>query len=207
MDQEIRELFESLGLEHGALVVITSDHGEEFQDHGGSGHHNTLYDELLRVPLVLFAPGLVAAGRVSSPVATIDILPTLRDVLGLPASAAEEGRSLLETARRGGDATRVLFPMRWDELGPTTSVRKAVVTDRYKLILSWPERREELYDLAQDPRETRDLAREKAPLVAALRAQLEALEARTRPANREFTPTVEISKEKAEELKALGYVR
>jgi arylsulfatase A-like enzyme len=97
--------------------------------------------------------------------------------------------------------------MRWDELGPTTSVRKAVVTDRYKLILSWPERREELYDLAQDPRETRDLAREKAPLVAALRAQLEALEARTRPANREFTPAVEISKEKAEELKALGYVR
>jgi len=207
MDQEIRELFDLLGLERDALVVITADHGEEFQDHGGFGHRNTLYEELLRVPLILFAPGLVPPGRVASPVSTIDILPTLRDVLGLPPSSADEGRSLLRTARAGGDPSRVLFPMRWDELGPTTSIKKAVVTERYKLIVTWPEGREELYDLAQDPRETRNLLPEKASLAAALRGRLEEMEARTRVARREYAPAVEISKEKAEELRALGYVR
>jgi hypothetical protein len=58
-----------------------------------------------------------------------------------------------------------------------------------------------------DPREKHDLAGEKAPLVAALRARLEQMERTTRVASREYAPTVEISKEKAEELRALGYVR
>jgi arylsulfatase A-like enzyme len=207
LDQEIRELFELLGLERGALVVITADHGEEFEEHGGVGHRHTLYEELVRVPLVLYAPGRVAPGRVRTPVSTIDILPTLRELLGLPASPADQGTSLLRTARSGGDASRLVFPMRWDELGPQTSIKQAVVGERYKLILTLPEDSEELYDLSQDPGETRNLAREKRPLAQALRRELESLLARYRPAAREFGPELEISKEKAEELRALGYVR
>lgn len=207
MDQEIRELFEALGLADDAVVIVTADHGEEFSDHGGIGHKNTLYEELLRVPLVLHAPGRIPAGRVASPVSTIDLMPTLRELCGLPAAAADPGRSLLDTARSGGDAERALLAMRSDEFGPTRLARKALVTQRYKLILSLPEERAELFDLLEDPRERRDLSRDKAPMVAALRARLEEMERTTRTAAREFGPPLEITPQKAEELRALGYVR
>lgn len=207
MDQEIRELFEALDLEQHSVVIVTADHGEEFGDHGGFGHKNTLYEELLRVPLVLFGPGQLPGGRVKSTVSTIDLLPTLRDLLRLPEVADEPGRSLLQTARTGGDASRVLFPMRCDEFGPKAATKKAVVTQRHKLILTEPDGREELYDLLEDPGERHDLAAQKPALVAALRNRLEEMESRTRAADREYAPPVPISKEQAEELRALGYVR
>ncbi len=207
MDEKIREVFEALGLDSNAVLIVTADHGEEFGDHGSAGHGNTLYEELLRVPLVLFGPGRVPVGRVAGPVSPIDILPTLRELLGLPPSAQDAGRSLLGSARDGVEPNRALFPMRWDEFAPTPVIRKAVVTERHKLILTLPEGREELYDLAADPGERHNLARERPALVAALRAELDKMERSTRVASREFAPALEISKQRAEELRALGYVR
>ena len=83
------------------LVILTSDHGEEFWDHGSTLHGRTLHEEVLRVPLVMRWPGhpaLDAGTRVATPARSIDLLPTILDLLGLPPHAAAEGRSLLRDA-------------------------------------------------------------------------------------------------------------
>ncbi len=207
LDERIRELHELLAWDVDTLLIVTADHGEEFRDHGGSGHTNTLYEELLRVPLVVCQPGRAGVGRIRTPVSTVDLMPTLREAAGAPSSEADQGRSLFDTARRGGDPSRAVFAMRWDEVGKERSEKKAVVTERHKLILTLPEGRTELYDLADDPQEKRDLSRKKAPLVSALRRQLDQLEARTAVAERAYAPAVPITRKRAEELKALGYVQ
>ena len=207
LDERIRELHERLAWDRSTLLIVTADHGEEFRDHGGSGHRNALYEELLRVPLIAWQPGRLEHRRVAALVSTIDLMPTLREVAGQPPGAKDQGRSLLETVRRGGDPSRVVFAMRWDDVSAERSEKKAVVTQRHKLILTFPEAQAELYDLLEDPAERHDLSREKAPLVAALQGQLEKLEARTSVAKREFSPAVAITRERAEELRALGYVQ
>ncbi len=84
------------------LLVVTSDHGEAFREHGYTGHGRTLHEEVLRVPLLVRAPGLVAAGRrVPGLVGVIDITPTILDLLGLPVPAGITGVSLAPQLRRG----------------------------------------------------------------------------------------------------------
>ena len=77
----------------GAVVMITADHGEEFGDHGGRYHGSTVYEEQVRVPLLILGPG-VLPGRVSTPVQTIDLLPTTLSALGIPRPARIRGRDL-----------------------------------------------------------------------------------------------------------------
>src|SRR6185436_12366336 len=76
-----------------SLVVFASDHGEEFLEHGHIKHCRTLFDNSIRVPLLLKIPG-VAAKTVSRPVQNLDLVPTILDYLGIEAGSAFEGRSL-----------------------------------------------------------------------------------------------------------------
>jgi arylsulfatase A-like enzyme len=92
-----------LGLEDRTLVVLTSDHGEEFSDHDRTrfydAHCQTVYEELIRVPLVVRLPGTIPAGRVvDTPVELVDVAPTILDILGVPTPPAMEGKSLLGLA-------------------------------------------------------------------------------------------------------------
>ena len=76
---------DALGLADRTLVIVVSDHGEEFFEHGGLGHHRTLFDESLRVPMLLRLPGVLPSGKtVQGLVSTADLLPTILDVLQLP---------------------------------------------------------------------------------------------------------------------------
>jgi hypothetical protein len=85
----------SAGVLDQTLIVLFSDHGEQFGERGLFAHSNSLYDELLRVPLIMRAPGLVPAGRrIEAPVGLIDVMPTMLDLLGLPAVEGVRGRSL-----------------------------------------------------------------------------------------------------------------
>jgi len=99
VDAAIGALLEKLwqrGLLDDTLVVLTSDHGEEFHDHGAWGHGHSLHRELLRVPLVMRWPGRLPAGRrVSERVRSVDLYPTLADLLGLQPPPGLAGRSLL----------------------------------------------------------------------------------------------------------------
>jgi arylsulfatase A-like enzyme len=93
-----------------ALVVVTADHGEEFGERGGRGHGATVYDEQVRVPLVLHAPGLVAARRIHVPVSLVDVAPTVLAGVGIPASPRQRGRDLGPLMHGlGVDADRVVY--------------------------------------------------------------------------------------------------
>ena len=153
IDDAVARLIEAAGDQ--ATVVLFSDHGEEFRDHGGFEHGQSLYDELLRVPLVIKSPGLGAA-KVTPPVSLIDIVPTLVDLAGLPATETQ-GVSLLPAAR--GDAAaltslenrklsfgRTLYGTQsW---GVLMSGRKAILRDDALAV----------FELEVDPEETNNLA-------------------------------------------------
>ncbi len=102
-DAQIGEVLSGLeerGLADGTMVVVLADHGEELLDRGGIGHGSSLYDELLRVPLVIRFPGSTPAGlRIDEPVSLVDVLPTLADYCGLEMPADLAGRSLLPLVR------------------------------------------------------------------------------------------------------------
>jgi arylsulfatase A-like enzyme len=106
-----------LGLSDRTIVIILSDHGEEFGEHGGMGHGRTLHQEVLRVPLVIAAPGLLAPTQVITPTSLLDLAPTVLELLGLEAIPGQRGVSLVRPARTaasGGavnpaDAARPIF--------------------------------------------------------------------------------------------------
>jgi arylsulfatase A-like enzyme len=101
VDEHIRTLFETMGWKDNTIVVVTSDHGEEFGDHGEFGHGHNLYNETLQVPLLVYPASALGwnGGRVGESVSLIDLLPTLREIAGAQPAAHEEGLSLLVALR------------------------------------------------------------------------------------------------------------
>jgi arylsulfatase A-like enzyme len=96
----VNALLTDLGLAGRTLVVFTSDHGQEFMDHGGYTYGHSLYDEVLRVPLIVAGPGVEAAGQLAgTPVNLLDLAPTLMQIGGAPLPPEAEGRSLVPALR------------------------------------------------------------------------------------------------------------
>jgi arylsulfatase A-like enzyme len=152
-DAQIGALYaylEDLGLADDTLVVITADHGEAFGQHGCFMHGDTLFDEEVRVPLVLINRHLAAAaGTRSGAVGShVDLWPTITDVCGLPCNPAWQGRSLL-----GDAADRRAYFSRRGAVG----VREGP----FKYIWDYESRREYLFDLTADPAERTNLAGER----------------------------------------------
>ena len=168
----------------GALVVITANHGEELFDHRGFGHGRTLHEEVLRVPLYLKLPGATAAATVQAPVSTLDVLPTVLDLLGIQAPATD-GRSLVPLLR--GDPERSPERDFVHELGAPGDAlyQRALLRGRHKLIeagdggtAAGAPPGAQLYDLVLDPSEENDLAAGSPEIVERLRRELDQLLAR-----------------------------
>ena len=152
----------------GAVVIVTADHGEEFGDHGGRYHGTTVYEEQVRVPLVIVGPG-VAPRVVTTPVQTIDLLPTLLSALGIPRPPRVTGSDLGGLlAGAPPESERVAFA-ETDEYTMTAERSERLVCHRRLGACA-------LYDVAVDPLETRDLSRERPGSVQALRRRTRALE-------------------------------
>jgi arylsulfatase A-like enzyme len=197
-DRALGELFAFLreqGLYDDTLIVFTSDHGEEFGEHGMIGwHSHTLYDELLRVPLIFKFPRSALAGRVvAGQVRAIDIAPTALAALGLPAPAQFEGVDLAAAARAGRADGLVAVSQEDGRPKAPASLR----TRRWKFHDG------KLFDLLADPGEAVDLAGERPDIVGALRAELERQVA-ARPEPDVIVPA-ELDPDVIERLKALGY--
>lgn len=102
VDGQAGRLFESMkraGLYENTLIILLADHGEQFMEHGNSGHGNSLFEEELRIPLLIKLPGQHAASEAKQFVEMVDVAPTILDLLGLPAEKGFEGasfRALLE---------------------------------------------------------------------------------------------------------------
>jgi len=165
MDGQMGNLFELLkqhGLYDDALVIVTSDHGEEFQEHGGLLHYQ-YFDEVLRVPLLIRFPGGRYQGTVvSSQVRSVDIGQTALAYCGLDPLPMSRGVSLLPLVGTGAGS-----------VGPSFSFdgwKVAYRTDRYKLYGRWKER-SLLYDLEADPGELKDISQEQSELTRELQGE------------------------------------
>ena len=181
MDKEMAPLLNLLDQrvrEGRALVVIHSDHGEEFGEHGGSAHHSSLYEEQIHVPLVIRAPGL-ASGRTSSLAELMDLPATLTEWLGVPWPGGGLGRSLLPRILEGSvpDSARHPAPdiafFQFRQPGRTNGVLDGLRRGDWKLIADRTWNLWELYDLNADPGERRNLGPRSPPELARLRPWLE----------------------------------
>ena len=142
-------------------IVVTGDHGEEFKEHGSIGHGRQMYEEVLHVPLILVPPAATtatgAAVRVGLPVSTLDIAPTLLALAGAATPAGMQGHSLLPLLTVDG-AREAATPAPVSETVRLGAIRQAVRSGPLKLIHSMDENRAELFNLASDPNEIRNLA-------------------------------------------------
>jgi len=215
VDAQVGRLLEGLeqrGVLAEGLVALTADHGEELFEHGGFEHGHSMYEGVLRVPLILWGAG-VAPGREDVPVSLIDVAPTLLAAAGFDRGDAAEGDddrpllpgiALLDDSREaaGGAlrdraiiAERLLY-------GPET---KAIVRWPYKAILAVESGHAMLFDLAADPEEQHDLAGEHPDTLSALLTELAerlaAAEALGSAAG------ARIDEDLLRRLRALGYIR
>jgi arylsulfatase A-like enzyme len=215
-DDQMGRLFESLkahGLYEGAAVVVLSDHGEEFLEHGDFNHGRTVYEEVLRVPLLVRLPGGRQGGLVvATPVALIDVAPTLAELAGIMPPDQFQGRSLLDVVDRGEDDGFLRRPLYFDIPNALEPVR-GILRGAWKLILRGPEQGRELYALGEDPREQRDVSSDEHELCEELSRDLAAWMACMEQLGRErgwFSsggPSDERGwRESQKQLRALGYV-
>lgn len=197
---------ERLGLDRDTAVIVTADHGEEFMERGWLGHTRTLHEELIRVPLLIRAPGL-EPHVVADPVSLVSIAPTLLELLGVASDpAAFERASLLRDAT--GAASEPLFaevdfkPMFWAE---KRAFQAAVIDGRFKLIRDRRTGRQRLYDLVADPLERSDILLAQKVEARRLVSLLETHLDRRKPLS--ITPRNQtLSPDDVARLEALGYV-
>ena len=116
VDHQVGRLVDALRrleLDRRSIVIITSDHGEEFGEHGGRGHGRSLHREVLHIPMIVWAPGLIPNARLALPASLLDIAPTVLALTGLAPDPTHRGQSLATALRNGrADGThddRVLF--------------------------------------------------------------------------------------------------
>jgi len=219
-DEYVRRVVEELkaaGVWEDTLFVLLSDHGEELGEHGGWEHDQSLYEELIHVPLIVHFPdGAHAGERIEAPVSLVDLLPTVLDVIGAEPSAGCAGRSLLPLlGEGGGEAGPRVTAYRWNQKKLFTPWKETrgdenlvVREGSWKAIWNVETDSLELYDLAVDPGETRDLSaqeRERSErLLAFARAKRDEYLAAGLVHRSEATQ--EISDEERARLRALGYL-
>ena len=207
-DQLLADLWQELAPDGNVLFIFTADHGEEMVDHGGLGHSQSLYDELTRIPLLLWWPrGIPGGVRIAQPVSALDILPTILELLGEPAPPGLAGRSLvpLWTAAAAGAASAERRPV-FLELAPPKHFLWAVVDGDRKLIVDPSSAAPpELYDLAADPGERANLAAHLPGEVERLRGLLRAW-ARQNPRAPDQRTRDRQDESLRQELEALGYL-
>ena len=207
-DDAIGRLLRSLGrlgLADDTVIVLTADHGEGLMDRDHFFHGHYVYDELIRVPLVIGGaiPEALRGLRIEGPIEVASIPATLAELAQVDAHGFR-GPSLLEVARAG---VLPRFAISEAISGEDDSKRRvAVVNGDWKLIHSLPADEYELFDLGSDPGERQNRFGDTGPGVAAVRDELVAGLARHREIEGFDGPTLELTEEQNRHLRELGYV-
>jgi tetratricopeptide (TPR) repeat protein len=205
MDSQIGRLLGALdrhGLSDHTLICVVADHGEGLLQHEPT-HGIFIYEPTARVPLIVNAPGMVAPRVVDDVVSTVDILPTLIELLRLPVNPACQGSSLTGLINGRAEPPRLLY---LEAYGPRQiygwSELLGVRTGPWKYIRA---PRNELYDIAHDPGETRNMIDLEPRTARELSAGLDRLIAST--SNGGAPAGVKLRPEDAEKLAQLGYAQ
>ncbi len=213
-DSFVRRLLgflETSGLSGSTLVIITSDHGESFLEHGELLHATEPYQELVHVPLIFSLPSdpRFSHQRLRTPVQLVDLAPTLFDLFDLPAPSGLSGQSLMPLLE--GDSSEFLGRMLVSQAYKydTVAVRKGTL----KAMVGWTAgdqapSRIEVYDLARDPGEIDNLAKDVGSLTEAQQELVTRAESLSRPggAQEMVSEASDFSDQQRERLRALGYV-
>lgn len=204
------DTLESSGLLDRSIVVFTADHGEEFREHGGTGHGITVFEECVRVPLVVWAPGL-QPGRRTSQVSLADLAPTLLEAIRQAPTPgfASQGRSFWPVATEGDTPggwswsySELVFPTKGIAFGYREQDHKVVRIVRDKL---GRQNQLMLFHVASDPFEQRDLAASDPDRLRTLSARMKAVRDQHEAAAFEGN-AVELEGEALERMRGLGYV-
>jgi len=206
VDSQVARIRAFLDAEHlldRTVVVVLGDHGESLGDHGESTHGFFIYESVLHVPLMILAPYNALHGRrVVDVVRSVDVMPTVLDLLGMPLADKIEGRSVVGMMTGAvkelglaayAEAVYPRYHYGWSDLRSLTS-------GRFKYIEA---PRPELYDLAQDPHETRNLYAERQALGDRMAAILESIDS---DGDADVKPAVDVDPDARARLAALGYV-
>ncbi len=201
-DEKFKQLVEAIrdrDMMDNTVIILCADHGDEFKEHGGLGHGTTLYPELLRVPLIIWAPGIdaVTPGRVVDEVSVMDVFATVLALANVDPGENPDSRNLLGTP--AAQYTTVSGVVRVD-----TGERLLSLTDqRYALIHSVDRNRGALYDRVADPEYHHDLADSLPAVYTQMETDLLKWVAGWARSGHEAGA---IDKKTMEKLKALGYL-
>jgi arylsulfatase A-like enzyme/Tfp pilus assembly protein PilF len=202
--QHLREL----NLLDRTVIAVIGDHGESLNDHGEEGHGFFVYESVVHVPLIVRAPfSAMKNRRVTDSVRSVDVMPTVLDLLGVPKPAGVpiDGQSMtpLMTGARAdmgleayAEAVYPLHHFGWSDL-------RALRQGRYKVIAA---PRPELYDLQDDPKEENNLYSARKPLADRMIGRLTEMEAHFKQSAPARSEVVEVDPDAKARLAALGYV-
>ena len=208
VDEQVGIFWDSLhrhNLLERTLVILTADHGESLGEHGETTHGYFIYQSTLWVPLILHWPAASGSfpAKIDEPVGLIDVAPTILQFAGISPPAEFQGRSLMELWRSGAPkTTRDVYSENLSvHMHFGCSSLRALRTGRYKYIDA---PKPELYDLATDPGETRNLYLQQRPLALASKQKMAVLRARyqgQRPLRQSPLDPQSVAR-----LRSLGYV-
>lgn len=200
----------SLALYDKATIIITSDHGEEFWDHGGFEHGHTLYDELVRIPLIIKLPAAIepASRVVEAQVRLLDVMPTVFEILSVNQPETFLGESLMSIIAGASDTKLSALCESILYGAPSIALRGP----QYKYIMTLADDgtgKDKLYDWHEDPLELNDLSDEMPQVSAELRAELLELQGANLSQARAMSQPerVNLAPDRIQQLRSLGYIR
>jgi len=193
-------------LAKNTVVVVMGDHGESLGEHGEQTHGFFVYQATMHVPMLVRAPyDLMSGRRVSDTVRSVDVLPTVLELLGITHADTLTGSSvvpLMTGAKKElglaaySEAVYPRYHFGWSDL-------RALTSGRYKYVAA---PRPELYDLQQDPTESKNIYSERQALGDRMQQELLSLERSMNPSTAKGTTVVDVDPEARQRLAALGYV-
>src|SRR3989338_757223 len=200
VDRYVGELLQFFKPEKNTLVIITSDHGEEFFEHDEFTHGHQLYEESIKVPLIIYAPSKFPAGvKIREQVGIIDIMPTILDILKIKSRQKLSGESLLPLISGNKKEERILY----SELARGGKDSVSARFKNWKYIYDVKENKDELYDLNSDHGERDNIASVNEMIVKDFQSKVKGLLSSSGEIKSEEKP---VGKNVVESLKSLGYI-